>query len=219
MLQSHLQSPARLGLTNPNSPLIPPNHNPNLKLPSSTTTTTSFSHNSIQPRLSATSSSVLIPRLPPLSRAQCLLLQMSSLASNLFEVCPNPSIWLTAFRGTLPTFFSSPPPLFTVPKLPLVSTTKEVLVLFTSLQTQLFEAVGELQEILNFQDAKDKLSREIRSTNGNLLGFSKRIGETERALDNLMDDYEDYQRLKRRKIGDEEKNYFESWETENVLLE
>ncbi|KAL7220365.1 hypothetical protein ACSBR2_013279 [Camellia fascicularis] len=88
---------------------------------------------------------------------------MASLASRLFEVSPNRSHWLSSFRGTLPTFLSSQTQS-TTPIQPdsSPSTTKEILSLFTTLQTQLFEAVAELQEILDLQDAKQKVAREIR---------------------------------------------------------
>lgn len=51
-------------------------------------------------------SSTLLPLLPPLPRAQSLLLQMASLASKVFEVSPNRSHWISAFRGSLPSFLS-----------------------------------------------------------------------------------------------------------------
>nr|KYP34056.1 hypothetical protein KK1_045037 [Cajanus cajan] len=77
MLQHQIvQSPARLGLANPNSPSIPNPTPP--KLPSTQT------H---QPQ--DRNSSALLSLLPPLPRAQALLLQMASLASKLFEVSPN----------------------------------------------------------------------------------------------------------------------------------
>ncbi|KAL7212843.1 hypothetical protein ACSBR2_015521 [Camellia fascicularis] len=77
---------------------------------------------------------------------------MASLACVLFEVSPNRSHWLSAFRGSLPTLLSSQTQS-TTPVQPdsSPSTTKEILSLFTTLQTQLFEAVAELQEILDLQ--------------------------------------------------------------------
>lgn len=188
MLQSQiLPSPARLGLTNPNSPSL---SNPSTPKPSS--------HQ--QSPLSTTTSSTLLSLLPPLSRAQSLLLQMASLATKLFEVSPNRSLWLASFRGSLPTFLASqtqpltPPPLDSSP-----STPKEIITLFTSLQTQLFEAVAELQEILDLQDAKQKIAREIRAKDDSLLAFAKKIKEAEHVLDVLVDDYSDYHRPKRVK--------------------
>ncbi|GFZ11101.1 hydroxyproline-rich glycoprotein family protein [Actinidia rufa] len=193
-------SPARLGLPNPNSPSVqnptapkfssqlPQSHVPNQQSTLSTFTTTS---------------STLLPLLPPLSRAQSLLLQMASLASRLFDVSPNRSHWISAFRGSLPTFLSSqtqtiaPTPPDASP-----SSTKEIISLFTSLQTQLFEAVAELQEILDLQDAKQKLTREIRSKDTAMLSFANKLKETERVLDILVDDYSDYRRLKRSKSDD-----------------
>ncbi|OMO72618.1 Mediator complex, subunit Med4 [Corchorus capsularis] len=212
MLQHQIvQSPARLGLTNPNSPSL---QNPTPpKYPSSQT--------QLQPQpqpqppqppqqqpssnLSAsTTSSTLLSLLPPLPRAQSLLLQMASLASKLFEVSPNRAVWVSTFRGSFPSFLSSqiqsmpPPPLESTP-----TTTKEVLSLFTSLQTQLFEAVAQLQEILDLQDAKQKVAREIRSKDSAILGFASKLKEAERVLDILVDDYSDYRRPKRLKLEEE----------------
>ncbi|KAI3972112.1 hypothetical protein MKW92_020139 [Papaver armeniacum] len=170
------QSPARLGLTNPYSP--------------------SFSNLAAAPKrqktplrinfpATTTASSSLLSLHPPLSRAKSLLLQMASLASKLFEVSPNRASWFTSFRGPLPTFLASqtlilsPPPLDTSPK--------EIIFLFTSLQTQLFESLAELQEILHLQEAKQKITLEIKTK------------ESEHVLDVLVDDYSDYHRPKRSK--------------------
>ncbi|KAF2312010.1 hypothetical protein GH714_027742 [Hevea brasiliensis] len=125
---------------------------------------------------------------------------MASLASKFFEVSPNRSLWLSTIRGSLPTFLSSqiqsmpPPPLESNP-----SSTKEILSLFTSLQTQLFEAVAELQEILDLQDAKQRIARDIKSKDSALLNFANKLKEAERVLDILVDDYSDYRRPKRAK--------------------
>lgn len=199
MLQHQLvQSPARLGLSNPTSPSLqnptppklPPHHPSNLSSSSSSSSSTI-----------TTTSSTLLSLLPPLPRAQSLLLQMASLASKLFELSPNRSLWLSSFRGSLPTFLSShphsqPPPL---PD-PSPSSTKEILSLFTSLQTQLFEAVAQLQEILDLQDAKQKIAREIRSKDAEILAFANKVKDAERVLDILVDDYSDYRRPKRAKL-------------------
>jgi hypothetical protein len=78
---------------------------------------------------------------------------MAALASKLFELLPNHSFWLTAFRDLLPTFLSSQTqalPL-TTPLDSSPSSTKEIISLFNRLQTQLFEAVVELQEIHDLQ--------------------------------------------------------------------
>ncbi|XP_065866919.1 mediator of RNA polymerase II transcription subunit 4 [Euphorbia lathyris] len=203
MLQHQIvQSPARLGLTNPNSPSL---QNPTPpKFPSSS----SSHHQQPQPNPSNSSatatatSSALLSLLPPLRRAQSLLLQMAALASKLFEVSSNRSLWLSAFRGSLPTFLSSqsqsmpPPPLESTP-----SSTKEILSLFTSLQTQLFEAVAELQEILDLQDAKQRLARDIKAKDFSLLNFANKLKDAERVLDILVDDYSDYRRPKRVKLN------------------
>ncbi|KAK1326141.1 Mediator of RNA polymerase II transcription subunit 4 [Acorus calamus] len=206
MLQSHvshiLPSPARLGLTpaNPNSPnpttssssvpaAAPP---PPTKLPTSTSST------------AIAASTTLLSLHPPLARAQTLLLQMSLLASKLFEVSPNRSLWVSFFRGSLPSFIPSSQSQTLIPSLPPLSSPKEVLSLFTSLQTQLFEAVAELQEILDLQDAKTRLSRDVRSMDASLLAFSKKVHEAEQVLDSLVDDYADYTSLpdnKRLKSG------------------
>lgn len=201
-----LQSPARLGLTNPNSPSLqnptppklphqPPHHPTQLQPSSNLSSTVTIT----------TTSSTLLSLLPPLPRAQSLLLQMASLASKLFDVSPNRSIWLTAFRGSLPTFLSSQTqslattnPLDSSP-----SSAKEILSLFTLLQTQLFEAVAELQEILDLQDAKRKVAREIQSKDSALLVFAHKLKDAERVLDILVDDYSDYRRPKRSKLEED----------------
>jgi Vitamin-D-receptor interacting Mediator subunit 4 len=66
---------------------------------------------------------------------------------------------------------------------------KELLSQFTSLQTQLFEAVAELKEILNLQDSKVKISREIGSKDATLLSFTKKICEAHHVIDQLTEDY------------------------------
>ncbi|KAL7220370.1 hypothetical protein ACSBR2_013284 [Camellia fascicularis] len=123
---------------------------------------------------------------------------MASLASRLFEVSPNRSHWLSAFRGSFPTILSSQTQSIT-PVQPDSSpfTTKEILSLFTTLQTQLFEAVAKLQEILDLQDAKQKVACEIRSKDSAMLSFANKLKEVERILDILIDDYSDYRCPKR----------------------
>lgn len=198
-----VQSPARLGLPNPNSPsLQTPPTPPKF---SSQISQSHHSHQQSNPSTTTTStSSTLLPLLPPLSRAQSLLIQMASLASRLFEVSPNRPHWLSAFRGSLPSFLSSqtqsltPIPLDSHPSSP-----KEIISLFTMLQTQLFEAVAELQEILDLQDAKQKITREIRSKDSAILAFANKLREAEHVLDVLVDDYSDYRRLKRSKLEDD----------------
>ncbi|KAL5063681.1 hypothetical protein RYX36_025418 [Vicia faba] len=200
MLQQHqiVQSPARLGLTNPNSPSIL-NTNPQKPPPSQT------HHN--QNHHSATPSAALLSLLPPLPRAQALLSQMATLASKLFEVSPNRSVWLTAFRGSLPTFLSSQTQSQSLPSSSFESSSpfsaKEIISLFTSLQTQIFESVSELQEIIDLQDAKKKIDSEIRSKDSALLAFANKLKDAERELDILVDDYSDYRRnIKRLIPGD-----------------
>ncbi|KAL7251705.1 hypothetical protein ACSBR1_013540 [Camellia fascicularis] len=123
---------------------------------------------------------------------------MASLASRLFKVSPNRSHWLSAFRGSLPTFLSSQTQS-TTPVQPdsSPSTTKEILSLCTTLQTQLFEAIAELQEIIDLQDAKQKVAREIGSKDSAMLSFANKLKEVERILDILVDDYSDYRCPKR----------------------
>ncbi|KAJ9541048.1 hypothetical protein OSB04_027554 [Centaurea solstitialis] len=185
-----IQSPARLGLPNPNSPSLqtpaPPkfssqiqqSHPPPILHPNLLTTPTSLT---------------LLPLLPPLSRAQSILLRMAALTSRLFEHLP----WFIShlsfhpnriFRG----FISA--------------TTKEIISLFTTLQTQLFESVTELQEILDLQDAKQKVTREIRSKDSAILAFANKLKEAERVLDILVDDYSDYRRLKRSKVEESDES-------------
>lgn len=126
---------------------------------------------------------------------------MASLATRLFEVSPNRSFWLTSLRGTFPTFL---PSQSQTPPDQSSSSTKEVLSLFTSLQTQLFGAVADLQETLDLQDAKQKISRDVRSKDAALLSFAHKLKEAERVLDVLADDYSDYRCPKRSKSEDAE---------------
>ncbi|CAA2972385.1 mediator of RNA polymerase II transcription subunit 4-like [Olea europaea subsp. europaea] len=192
-----VQSPARLGLPNPNSPslqnLTPPKF-------SSQTPQSLHPNQSSNQSMATYVSSTLLPLLPPLPRAQSLLLRMASLASRLFEVSPSRSHWLSAFRGSLPSFLSSQTQsLVPTPPDSSPSSIKEILTQFTSLQNQLFEAVAELQEILDLQDAKQKLTREIQSKDSTILAFANKLKEAERVLDILVDDYSDYRRPKRSK--------------------
>lgn len=191
-----VQSPARLALQNPNSP--------SLQNPSTPKLSSQFPRS--QPTQQQTSST-LLSLLPPLSRAQSLLLQMASLTSKLFEVSPNRSLWLSSFRGSIPNFLSSQTlPSAPTPLDPSPSTTKEIISLFTSLQTQLFEAVAELQEIRDLQYAEQKITREIRSKDSSILAFANKLKEAERVLDILVDDYSDYRRPKRSKSENDDES-------------
>lgn len=193
-----VQSPARLGLPTPNSPSI---QNPTPPKFSSQAPQSQQPHQQSTLSSAITTSSTLLPLLPPLPRAQSILIQMASLASRLFEVSPNRSHWVSAFRGSLPSFLTSQVQSLTpVPADSSPSSSKEILSLFTTLQTQLFEAVAELQEILDLQDAKQKLSREIRSKDAAIHAFANKLKEAEHVLDILVDDYSDYRRLKRSKV-------------------
>lgn len=192
-----VQSPARFGLPNPNSPSLQNTNPPKF---STQNTQTQQSHQPSNQLTTPGVSSTLLPLLPPLPRAQSLLLQMASLASKLFEVSPNRSHWISSFRGSLPSFLSS-----SQTQSPTTdSSAKEIIAQFTNLQTQLFEAVAELQEILDLQDAKQKLTREIKSKDSALLAFANKLKETEHVLDILVDDYSDYRRPKRTKSVDDD---------------
>ncbi|XP_077237050.1 hydroxyproline-rich glycoprotein family protein [Tasmannia lanceolata] len=201
MMQNHsiLPSPARLGVTNPNSPSL--SSNPSTpKIPSSSTTTSSqpyLQHQNQPPTTLTTTSPTLLSLLPPLSRAQSILLHMASLATKLFDLSPNRAVWLSSFRGSAPSFL--PSQTLIPPFDPPPSSIKEILSLSTSLQTQLFESVAELQEILDLQDSKLKIAHEIRSKDAAILTFAKKIKEAQQVLDLLVDDYADYRRPKRPK--------------------
>ncbi|KAI3747469.1 hypothetical protein L6452_09926 [Arctium lappa] len=128
---------------------------------------------------------------------------MASLTSRLFEVSPNQAQWRSTFRGSFPTFLSTQT-LSSLDSSP--ATSKEIIALFTTLQAQLFESVTELQEILDLQDAKQKVTREIRSKDSAILAFANKLKEAERVLDILVDDYSDYRRLKRSKVEESEES-------------
>ncbi|KAK9097171.1 hypothetical protein Sjap_022668 [Stephania japonica] len=206
MLHKHpsqmIPSPARLGLTNPNSPSLSNPTTPRIQAqpqpqpqppPPTATPTVSAAASSA----SAASSSSLLSLLPPLSRAQSLLLQMASLASKLFDLSPNRSHWVSSFRGSPPTFLPSSSPAPSPQDSP--SSIKDLLSLFTSLQTLLFESVAQLQEILDLQDLHLNLSRQISSLDTSLLTFAANIKDVERLLDLLLDDYSHYRPAKRFK--------------------
>ncbi|XP_071703035.1 mediator of RNA polymerase II transcription subunit 4 [Rutidosis leptorrhynchoides] len=188
-----IQSPARLGLPNPNSPSI------QTTVPAKFSSQTVQSHQpNLHPNLQTTPTSLtLLPLLPPLSRAQSILIRMASLTTKLFEVSPNQTQWLSTFRGSFPTFLSTQNLSSNDSS---ATNSKEIISLFTTLQSQLFEAVTELQEILDLQDAKQKLTREIRSKDSSILAFANKLKEAERVLDMLVDDYSDFRREKRSKL-------------------
>ncbi|KAG9443387.1 hypothetical protein H6P81_014727 [Aristolochia fimbriata] len=197
MLQNHPSSihpsPARLGLTNPNSPSLPIQN----ATPAKFTSTSSQQQTPIA--TGPTTSSTLLSLLPPLSRAQSILVQMASLATKLFEVSSHRAHWVSAFRGALPTFLQSQP---SVSLDPAPSSTKEILSISTSLQTQLFESVAQLQEILDLQESQLRVSREIKSKDSSLLAFTKKVHQAQDVLQLLLDDYADYCRpLKRCKTS------------------
>ncbi|KAM0018626.1 putative mediator complex, subunit Med4 [Helianthus debilis subsp. tardiflorus] len=194
-----IQSPARLGLPNPNSPSLQTSTPP--KFPSQIPQS---QPSNLHPNLLTTPTSLtLLPLLPPLSRAQSILLRMASLTTRLFEVSPNHTQWLSTFRGSFPTFLSTQN-LSSTDSNPANS--KEIVSLFSTLQAQLFEAVTELQEILDLQDAKQKVTREIRSKDSAILAFANKLKEAERVLDILVDDYYDYRQAKRSKVDDNDES-------------
>ncbi|XP_062199291.1 mediator of RNA polymerase II transcription subunit 4-like [Phragmites australis] len=195
-MQSHLPSPARLGLA-ASSPSLPPNPVPG-------NPTSSPPHGNLTAGAAAaaaptlTTSPSLLPLLPPLPRAQSLLHLVSSLASNLFELSPNRATWISAYRGSLPTFL---PSSSSAPLPSPISSTKDALSMLTTLQTQLFEAVAELQETLDLQDERARLAREARAKDAALLAFAKKLREAHHVLDRLVDDYADYRRDPKRPRG------------------
>uniref|UniRef100_J3MZM6 Mediator of RNA polymerase II transcription subunit 4 n=1 Tax=Oryza brachyantha TaxID=4533 RepID=J3MZM6_ORYBR len=77
----------------------------------------------------------------------------------------------------------------------------EALSLLNTLQTQLFEAVAELQETLDLQDARARLAREARAKDTSILAFTKKLREAHQVLDRLVDDYADYRRDPKRPRG------------------
>ncbi|BAF25723.1 mediator of RNA polymerase II transcription subunit 4 [Oryza sativa Japonica Group] len=203
MMQSHHPSPARLGLT-ASSPSLPPNPaagNPTSSPPQGNPSAAAAVGAAAAAAPTLTTSPSLLPLLPPLPRAQALLQLISALASNLFELSPSRAAWISAYRGSLPTFLpspsSAPPPPLPAP----ISSTKEALSLLNTLQTQLFEAVAELQETLDLQDARARLAREARAKDASILAFAKKLREAHHVLDRLVDDYADYRRDPKRPRG------------------
>ncbi|CAH8321907.1 unnamed protein product [Eruca vesicaria subsp. sativa] len=179
MLQHQtIQSPARLGLTGPGCPAVqnptPSRHGH----PTSSSSSQSHHHQQIQQP----------PNLPPSS---------TSTTSSSTTIASSPLLSLL-------------PPLPRAQSLlqqMSVLTSKlfdDILSQFNSLQTQLFEAVTELQEILDLQDAKQKLSREVKSKDSSLLEFSNKLKEAERVLNILVDDYSDYRKPKRTKTDEDD---------------
>ncbi|URE18854.1 Vitamin-D-receptor interacting Mediator subunit 4 [Musa troglodytarum] len=215
MMQSHASpippSPARLGIT-ATSPSLPPNPIPNSTPnpnPNPKQAPPSSSSSSAAGQYTAATSSALLSLLPPLPRAQAILPQMAALASKLFDLSPHRSVWLAAYRGNPPNFSKELNSSAAATTGPVPASTKDLISLFTTLQTQLFEAVAELQEILDLQDARVKVAREVRAKDSALLSFTKKIREAEQVLDHLIDDYSNYRRdPKRPRIEqDGESNY------------
>ncbi|XP_052136152.1 mediator of RNA polymerase II transcription subunit 4-like, partial [Oryza glaberrima] len=82
-----------------------------------------------------------------------------------------------------------------------LSYTKKALSLLNTLQMQFFEAVAELQETLDLQDARARLARETRAKDASILAFAKKLREAHHVLDRLVDDYADYRRDPKRPRG------------------
>ncbi|XP_042491964.1 mediator of RNA polymerase II transcription subunit 4-like [Macadamia integrifolia] len=144
-----------------------------------------------------TISPTLLAFLPPLPRAQSLLLQMASLATKLFQVSPNHSFWLSSYRGSLPIFLPSQTLISSSSSSsPSPSSTKEILSLFTSLQTQLLEAVTQLEEILDLQKDERRIASEVCSKDSTMRAFTYKLQGAKHTLDFLIDDYSDYRKVK-----------------------
>ncbi|EEC67677.1 hypothetical protein OsI_35109 [Oryza sativa Indica Group] len=82
-----------------------------------------------------------------------------------------------------------------------LSYTKKALSLLNTLQMQFFEAVAELQETLDLQDARARLARKTRAKDASILAFAKKLREAHHVLDRLVDDYADYRRDPKRPRG------------------
>ncbi|KAI4324715.1 hypothetical protein MLD38_030175 [Melastoma candidum] len=169
---SHAQSPARFGLNSPPKP--PPQQPPSqpqqqLQQPAATTTTTTTSN--------------LLSLLPPLPRSQSLLSLLSQLTTNLFLLSPSPS-----FRLNPPSFL--PQSLNPTPNLnPSPSSAKETLALLSSIQSQLFASVSELQDILDLYDAAAAHSRSLSSLSSASLSFSLSLLQPYSNLRSILHDY------------------------------
>ncbi|ERM98970.1 mediator of RNA polymerase II transcription subunit 4 [Amborella trichopoda] len=195
-----LPSPARLGLSTSTPLPLNPNQNPSpspqisIPVPNQPSTSTSSSIPA-PPLLHHQTPSTLLSLLPPHPRAQFLLLHLSALTTKLFDVSGNRSSWLASYRGTLPTFL----PASTLPQeASSASTTKEILSLISSTQSQLSEAITELQEALDLEEAKRKLARETHLKDSAMLAFAKKVKQSEQLLGHLVEDYEDYRKPKKR---------------------
>ncbi|KAL4189399.1 hypothetical protein AMTRI_Chr08g165240 [Amborella trichopoda] len=180
-----LPSPARLGLST--STPLPLNQNPSpqisIPVPNLPSTSTSSSLPA-PPLLHHQTPSTLLSLLPPHPRAQFLVLHLSALTTKLFDV-----------SGTLPTFL----PASTLPQeASSASTTKEILSLISSTQSQLSEAIIEVQEALDLEEAKRKLARETHLKDSAMLAFAKKVKQSEQLLGCLVEDYEDYRKPKKR---------------------
>ncbi|XP_031493478.1 mediator of RNA polymerase II transcription subunit 4 [Nymphaea colorata] len=211
-------SPARLGLSNPHSPSI-------LSPPSSTSTNPTPQPPVPPPSAAATRSAstaqqkqttTLLSLLPPHTRALTLLNQMAALTTKLFHVSAQKSTWQASYRGTPPTFLASQ---FLSPEAASASTTKQVMALLTSLQTQLFESISELQEILGLEESKRRIAQEIQIADSAILAFTKKVKSAEQVLELMSEDYEDLRKPAKRfkAASDSDKFVFPSVKLSDIL--
>eukprot|EP01018_Ginkgo_biloba_P002604 Gb_12525 [translate_table: standard] len=176
-------SPARLGLSVP--------HSPALATPGSLPPPPSSQK--ISQRTTPLSN------LPPHRRAQLLLQEMAGLTARIFEVSSNKASWLTAYRGSIPTFLpgSSIPPEGAA-----ATTSKDILAILGSHQALLSEAMGELQELQEIEEEKQRVARDIASKDSAMRVFAKGLRDAEQVLEQTLEEYEDYTKGKRRKTGE-----------------
>ncbi|KAI4331465.1 hypothetical protein MLD38_029653 [Melastoma candidum] len=169
---SRAQSPARFGLNSPPKP--PPQQQlpPQQQQPSAAAAAT-------------TTTSNLLSLLPPLPRSQSFLSLLSQLTTNLFLLSPSPS-----FRLNPPSFLpQSPNPSPSPNPNPSPSSVKETLALLSSIQSQLFASVSELQDILDLHDAAAAHSRSLSSLSSTSLSFSLSLLQPYSNLRSILHDY------------------------------
>uniref|UniRef100_A0A0D6R1K8 Mediator of RNA polymerase II transcription subunit 4 n=1 Tax=Araucaria cunninghamii TaxID=56994 RepID=A0A0D6R1K8_ARACU len=136
--------------------------------------------------------------LPPKRRAHLLLQEMAGLTSRLFEVSSNKASWLTAYRGSIPTFLqgSSIPP-----EGAKATTPKEILSILESHQALLEEAVMELQEIEKIEEEKQRIAHDIASKDSAMRAFARKLRDAQQVLDQTLEDYSSYRKGKRSKTS------------------
>jgi len=134
--------------------------------------------------------------LPPYRRAQLLIHEMAGLTSRLFEVSNNRAAWLTAYRGSIPTFLQGS---CIPPEAAAATTTKEILSILESHQNLLEEAVTELQEIQKIEQDKQAVAQEIASKDSAMRVFARKLHDAQQVLEQTLEDYEGYRIGKRSK--------------------